>query len=219
MMKSDLKHSPTTPVCLTLLSLFVLLVNDFYGFSKYIRPITKTAASLGFLYVGLTCGLVQCDQGNYVFLGLVLSAVGDVFLLSLKPHYFQAGAIFFLLAHLMYCGAFAMTGISLKWFLLSGIIIGPAAAVVYRYILPHTTGLMRKLVITYSIAISWMMAFASGSYGYSGKGWLLTAALLFYVSDLFVARQRFIKRCFLNSLCGLTLYYTAQLMFATCCSH
>ena len=40
-----------------------------FRFSKYIRPITKTAASLGFLYVGLTCGLVQCDQGNYVFLG------------------------------------------------------------------------------------------------------------------------------------------------------
>ena len=59
-----------------------------------------------------------------------------------------------------------------------------------------------------------MNCFKYHFFRYSGKAWLLAAAFLFYVSDLFVARQRFIKRCFLNSLCGLTLYYAAQLMFA-----
>lgn len=204
----------TTPICLTVTSLSILLVNEFFGYSQYVKPVTKTLASFSFLYLGVNYGLVNSAQGNYVFIGLVLSAIGDVMLLSLKPHFFQIGAFFFLLAHLMYCGAFITTGISIKWFLMSIVVVGPAAIIVYKYVLPYTTGLMRKLVITYSIAISWMMAFASGSYGYSGKTWLLAAAFLFYVSDLFVARQRFIKRCFLNSLCGLTLYYAAQLMFA-----
>lgn len=203
-----------TPVCLTITSLSILLVNDFFGFSRYVKPVTKTLASLGFLYLGLNYGLVNSDQGYYVFIGLVLSAIGDVLLLSLKPAFFQTGAGFFLLAHIMYSGAFITTGISMKWFMMSIVVIGPAAVIIYKCILPYTSGFMRKLVITYAIAISWMMAFASGSYGYNGKVWLLAAAFLFYLSDLFVARQRFIKRCFLNSLCGLTLYYTAQLMFA-----
>jgi len=213
-MVKDPRSLASTPIYLTSCALSLLLINEFLGGSKYVKPITKTLASVGFLYTGLSYDLWSTDQGFYIFIGLILSAAGDIMLLSVEPQHFQIGAFFFLLAHIMYCGAFITTGISLAWFLGSAVVIAPSAVVVHRYILPYTSGLMRKLVITYAIAISWMMAFASGSYGYNGKGWLLTAAFLFYVSDLFVARQRFIKRCFLNSLCGLTLYYTAQIMFA-----
>jgi uncharacterized membrane protein YhhN len=37
---------------------------------------------------------------------------------------------------------------------------------------------------------------------------------LFYVSDVFVARQRFLKTEFLNRLIGLPLYYSGQFMLA-----
>jgi hypothetical protein len=39
-------------------------------------------------------------------------------------------------------------------------------------------------------------------------------ALSFYVSDVFVARQRFVKSAFLNRLIGLPLYYGGQFMLA-----
>ena len=38
-------------------------------FSRYVKPVTKTLASLGFLYLGLNYGLVNSDQGYYVFIG------------------------------------------------------------------------------------------------------------------------------------------------------
>jgi hypothetical protein len=43
---------------------------------------------------------------------------------------------------------------------------------------------------------------------------VFSGALAFYVSDIFVARQRFLKTEFLNRLIGLPLYYSGQFMLA-----
>ena len=47
-----------------------------------------------------------------------------------------------------------------------------------------------------------------------GRGVVFTGALLFYLSDLFVARNRFMEKSFINRLMGLPLYYTAQFLLA-----
>jgi len=47
---------------------------------------------------------------------------------------------------------------------------------------------------------------------------LLTGALMFLVSDLAVARDRFVAQGFINRLWGLPLYYAAQLVLASCAS-
>jgi uncharacterized membrane protein YhhN len=39
-------------------------------------------------------------------------------------------------------------------------------------------------------------------------------ASLFYLSDLFVARNRFVKKEYVNRLVGLPLYYTGQYLLA-----
>jgi hypothetical protein len=41
-----------------------------------------------------------------------------------------------------------------------------------------------------------------------------TIPLAFYLSDLAVARDRFVARAFVNRLWGLPLYYAAQILFA-----
>ena len=41
-----------------------------------------------------------------------------------------------------------------------------------------------------------------------------TGAVLFYVSDLFVARERFVTPGFVNKALGLPLYYGGQLLLA-----
>jgi uncharacterized membrane protein YhhN len=48
----------------------------------------------------------------------------------------------------------------------------------------------------------------------SGRIMVVGGALLFYISDLFVARDRFIKKEFLNRLIGLPLYYAGQFILA-----
>ncbi len=38
--------------------------------------------------------------------------------------------------------------------------------------------------------------------------------MLFYLSDLFVARERFVTSAFVNRLVGLPLYYGGQVLLA-----
>jgi hypothetical protein len=59
-----------------------------------------------------------------------------------------------------------------------------------------------------------MVALAAGSFSYR-VSWLLAAgAFGFYLSDLSVARDRFVAPAFVNRLWGLPLYYAAVLLLA-----
>jgi uncharacterized membrane protein YhhN len=74
---------------------------------------------------------------------------------------------------------------------------------------------MRPAVLAYITAIS-LMAWAalSAVLGGPGPAIALIGALLFYISDLAVARDRFITRSFVNRLWGLPAYYTGQVLLA-----
>ena len=50
--------------------------------------------------------------------------------------------------------------------------------------------------------------------GAGGPMILIPGAILFYVSDIFVARQRFVSAGYSNSILGLPQYYTAVWCFA-----
>ena len=67
--QSDTKLTTSSPIYVTICALSVLLMNEFYGYSKYVKPITKTLASIGFLIAGINYELLNSDQGNYVFIG------------------------------------------------------------------------------------------------------------------------------------------------------
>ena len=54
----------------------------------------------------------------------------------------------------------------------------------------------------------------SGAAPAAGTARLLVAALLFYASDLCVARERFVEHAPVNRYVGLPLYYAGQLLFA-----
>jgi hypothetical protein len=64
------------------------------------------------------------------------------------------------------------------------------------------------------LAISAMVSLAAGSFAARPSLLLLTGAIGFYLSDLSVARDRFVAPGFVNRLWGIPLYYGAQLLFA-----
>lgn len=66
----------------------------------------------------------------------------------------------------------------------------------------------------YVVVISAMVACAAGAFGATGDAALLAGAVAFFLSDLAVARERFVARSFANKLWGLPLYYGAQLLLA-----
>ena len=68
-------------------------------------------------------------------------------------------------------------------------------------------------VLAYIFVITTMVALSAGTV--AARGPLLAgAAVLFFASDLAVARHRFVERSSTNKVVGLPLYYAAQLLFA-----
>jgi uncharacterized membrane protein YhhN len=73
---------------------------------------------------------------------------------------------------------------------------------------------MRVPVHAYIAVITVMLALAVGTAAAGSPTLILVGALAFYLSDLSVANDRFVRPGFLNRLWGLPLYYAAQLCLA-----
>ena len=75
---------------------------------------------------------------------------------------------------------------------------------------------MRLPVRAYIVVISTMLTLAFAAWSAGASHLLLLGALSFYVSDLAVARDRFVRTDFFNRLWGLPAYYLGQLCLALC---
>jgi uncharacterized membrane protein YhhN len=87
------------------------------------------------------------------------------------------------------------------------------AIIILRWLWPHLTHNFRPAVVSYLGAISLMVVLATATTAAAGLQ-LVTGAVMFAVSDIFVARDRFVSPSVANRLWGLPLYYGAQLIFA-----
>jgi uncharacterized membrane protein YhhN len=180
-----------------------------------LRAISKTGASLTFVAAALVSGAATAGTpGRGLLAALGLSVVGDVLLLSRARRLFLAGILAFLLAHVAYIGAFAAMGPSL---LRLGVALVPLAALglrVWRWVGPRT-GKLGAPVLAYIVVICGMVASAAAVYdGAPSRLALLGSAVAFFLSDLCVARDRFVSPGPVNRFVGLPLYYGAQLGFA-----
>lgn len=200
-------------VGLTVVALVVLLYAEAMEHGSWMR-VAKPLASLGFIGHALSHGAMDSGYGQWVALALVLSMIGDVCLLSKRPQMFLGGLVAFALAHVGYVAAFVGRGPS--WLVVFAALGGLsfAALKVYRWLSPHVQDDMRRPVQAYTIIITLMVATALGA-TLAGAGTAITlGAVMFYLSDLSVARDRFVHPGFVNRLWGLPLYYTAQLVLA-----
>jgi uncharacterized membrane protein YhhN len=159
-----------------------------------LRFVAKPIASAAFIVVGL-------GAPRWVLAGLVLGAVGDLALLF--PRGFLAGLGAFLLGHLAYAIAFPPT--APLW------LVPPAAGGVLAliWLWPHL-GSMRIPVIAYVLAI---VAMVGGALATNAR-LLELGAVAFFLSDLSVARDKFIAPGFANKAWGLPAYYGGQLLIA-----
>jgi uncharacterized membrane protein YhhN len=154
-----------------------------------------------------------------VLTGLILCLIGDVcliFILSRKV--FTAGLVAFLAGHVMYVAAFVTLGVAGPLVWTAGLICLGLSACVFLWLRPHL-GDMRIPVTAYIVIITAMVICAAAFMNNPGldpnaRALVFGGALLFYVSDIFVARQRFVTKAFANRAAGLPLYYAGQFMIA-----
>ena len=176
--------------------------------------LTKMVASTGFIVVAVVAGALDTAFGTFVVVGLILSWIGDLLLTYHGERAFLLGLLSFLLGHVAYVVAFAVRGQSPGWLIAGLLVTGALAIGISPWLLPHVGDAMRAPVIAYMVVISAMLLTAAGTQG-SAMDWrILMGAGLFYVSDIYVARNRFVTPGRINRLVGLPLYYAGQLLLA-----
>jgi uncharacterized membrane protein YhhN len=200
-------------VVLTIVAVAVLLVAEFRS-SATLRWIAKPTASAGFLLAAWAGGAFETDYGSRVFTALVLGAIGDVLLIPKHRAAFLLGLVSFLLGHLAFAWAFAARGMELVPFLVASAALAVPAVAALRWLDPHVPSGMRVPVQAYVLVITVMVACAAGALTAPRGAAVLTGAVMFFVSDLAVARERFVSNTPWNKAWGLPLYYGAQLLLA-----
>jgi len=195
-------------VAVTSIAVLALLVGEARG-PKWLPWVAKPCASLGFVAAAWSGGPDDA-AGWTIVAGLVLCLVGDVCLLSRAKGWFLAGLAAFFAGHVAYAAAFVQRGVAWPTVVLTAIALAVPAVVVWRWLRGHVEPAMRGAVAAYIVAITVMVACAIGS----GERLAIVGAIAFYLSDLSVARDVFVRRELVNRLWGLPLYYAAQLCLA-----
>jgi uncharacterized membrane protein YhhN len=165
-------------------------------------------------------GTVASRQQRFVRIGLVLSLVGDVFLLWPKEG-FLPGLVSFLLAHLAYIAAFCVP-VRLAARPLVFVAYGVVAALILSQLWPGVPGGLRAPVLGYVVCLATMAAQAAvwwrTAAGSADERYARVAAiggLLFMVSDSLLATNKFALPLPFASLWILATYWAAQWAIAS----
>lgn len=216
----------TPGVAVTALGVTALLVAEWRGADRA-RVWLKALASAGFLLAAVRLGSAGASlptgAGWLLLAGLALSAAGDVALGLPGQRRFLAGMAAFSCAHLAY-GAWFTRGAGWQVLLGAAVALMVAGHLAWRWLEPNVPERIRLPVRGYVALVS-LMAASAIAFGVSATGGIaplepatLAPALggvLFYLSDLAVARNRFVAPGFVNRAWGLPVYYAAQLLIAS----
>jgi uncharacterized membrane protein YhhN len=182
------------------------------------RIVTKSLLSLLFVITVFLQPDTNEAFTRYLKIGLILCLGGDIFLALPGLKWFRAGLAAFLLGHGLYILAFHFLVPFSGWFSPGDFFILAISLGACRWLWPHL-GAMKLPVLAYVAVITLMVFGAWAVFNrldlpFTGKALIFWGAILFYLSDLFVARDQFIKKAFSNRLVGLPLYYTGQFFLA-----
>ncbi len=179
---------------------------------RELEIISKTAASFVFVILGIVRWSAGDIVGGWLVAGLILCAVGDFCLLWDRS--FDIGLLSFLLGHLAYGAGFGAALAVRQWPLMVLIPLLVAGGAASSWLWPHL-GKRRTPVTAYVVAITFMLWGGLSTSISAALPWTAAAgAFLFYLSDLAVARQRFIHQSFINRGLGLPSYYLGQFLIA-----
>ena len=205
-----------------LLAGFSAAVADVMGRrSEY--GVLKMLAATAYIVFALHLGAEATVYGRLVLVALTLSWLGDLFLIG-TGRAFLAGLGSFLAAHVAYAAAFLVRGVDGVPAIIGGAVMVAVGLSTLRWLhqeeLPSS---YRAPLAAYVTAIGVMVALALGTawpdlVAGGGLVWtaraLILGAGLFAVSDILVARQRFVEENAWNRLVGLPLYFAGQLLLA-----
>jgi uncharacterized membrane protein YhhN len=173
----------------------VVAVVDWIAVATDRRPVEYVAKPLTMVVlvaVALAIDPVDAATRNLFIAALVLSLLGDVFLM-LPRNLFVAGLASFLVGHLFYIAGLQTRGQTGAWFVAGLVLVLVAVAVVGTRILGGVRSAGEPAMIgpvtAYLVVISFMVASAFGT----KNAFAIVGAVLFYASDALIAWNRFVQ--------------------------
>lgn len=154
----------------------------------------------------------------YLLVGLLFSALGDLFLLNHSKHFIK-GLASFLIAHIVYIIGFLSIHSNKEIYtdrssLICLTFLTLAALLYMWYIRPHIMQQHQSIsfllsVYAYILIISSMVYIA----WLTSQDWLIIGALLFYLSDFTLSWNKFVREFKSADLIIMSTYYGAQVSF------
>ena len=182
----------------------------------WLHYLCKPLATLLVMAMVIAGGGARGRYGRAIVIGLVLSTLGDVFLMlpqaSGGPDWFTFGLASFLIAHVAYlvafCGRARLFAAKLP-FVVYAVLGGSVLAVLW----PHLPGALRAPVVAYVLVLATMAAQASVVWVRERDGASRMAALggaFFVASDATLAIDRFVSPFPAAVVVVLATYWAAQ---------
>lgn len=178
----------------------------------------KPLAALGFILLALHFGALESAYGKYILAGLVFCAAGDILLLPRESeNIFKVGMLAFAIGHLNYAfAANIITNSNIDYGYWLGTTVAGLAFGLFVFFRLKAKIPVKLLwpVGFYTFIISLMVIRSLQTDGVSWHLAIIPAALMFAVSDIFVAKDRFLERNSKNALAITPFYFGAQAFFA-----
>jgi uncharacterized membrane protein YhhN len=176
---------------------------------------TKPLAAAVYIAIAVAAGATESAYGWAILAALALSWWGDVLLIPKdRPGVFRAGILAFLAGHLAFAVAFVIRGVSPGALVIALGLMAIPTVTIHAWLADRVPAELKGAVVAYITVISVMFALAVATHAREPALLIVAGAGLFWLSDLFVARDRFVKPGFVNRLVGLPLYFTAQVLLA-----
>ncbi|TSK45862.1 Lysoplasmalogenase-like protein TMEM86A [Bagarius yarrelli] len=156
------------------------------------------------------------SSARKIFAGLIFSALGDAFLIWQEQGYFSHGLLMFAITHILYSSAFGLKPLNLP----AGLVIGTISGLCYALLYPYLSGTMTYLVAVYIALIGFMGWRAIAGVQLANDLWTWTklsaclGAVLFMVSDLTIAVNKFCFPVPHSRAIIMATYYAAQMLIA-----
>ncbi|KAM4554037.1 lysoplasmalogenase TMEM86A [Fundulus diaphanus] len=156
------------------------------------------------------------SSARKILAGLIFSALGDAFLIWQEQGYFVHGLLMFAITHILYSSAFGMKPINAR----AGLVITAASTLCYLLLYPYLSGPFTYLVAVYIALIGFMGWRAIAGLQLANDLWTWTklsaclGAVLFIVSDLTIAVNKFCFPVPHSRAIIMATYYAAQMLIA-----
>lgn len=177
--------------------------------SKKLEYIAKPLTMLSLVAVALAIEPVNTTQRVVVVTALLLSMVGDIFLMLRNEDMFVFGLGAFLMAHVAYIVGFEFRGVTLGALIVGALVVAVALGALAPRIVAAVKQADRTMVVpvqAYMVVISVMVVFAFGTRG----ALAVAGAGCFYASDALIAWNRFVTTHRYGPMAIITTYHVGQ---------